>query len=362
MTLLAKGIKMRRQSFATPTMKYLMLALMALSLGNGCFSTAALAESDTAAKVLSQSVSPDFISTIDAGNLLPAGNQQADDQDANKPGLSTLSTETSQPAALEAGTRFPVVIDSSISSKTAQIGEIVEAHLDADMIVGSKVVAKKGALVKGHIRTVQKARKVLKAELSRHRWLKSAGELGVQFDEIVTDDQEHLPLLATPARQARFVKDMQEGRVLGINDKGEIVSPLSSQLKSQGLHWGVHIAVTSAGIAGGPIGLSVMPAAFACLGAINPSFAFMHPVGKNMKHRRLKGFALGFVSGVPGGGLVVDAIVRGPEAIIEPGDIFDAELKQEFKGEPSVLAQNEPAADAVVHGEIVPSHALTLDR
>jgi hypothetical protein len=330
---------------------------MALSPGSACFSADVLADSNTETKVLSLWDSPDFINTVDEDKLTHSCNQQFDDLVGDKPSLIDLahSTSTSQPAALEAGTRFPIVIDSSMSSKTAQIGDSIQAHLTADMLIGSKVVAQKGALVRGHICSVQKARKVLTAELSRHRWMKSAGELGVQFDEMVTSEKEHLPLLAAPARQARFVKDMQEGRVLGINDKGEIVSPLSSQLKSQGLHWGIHIAVTSAGIAGGPIGLGAMPVTYACLGAISPSFAFMHPVGKNVKHRRLKGFALGFVSGVPGGGLVADAIVRGPEARIEPGDLFDAELKQDFKGEPSVVAQDTPAVHAVadVHAEIM---------
>jgi len=204
---------------------------------------------------------------------------------------------------------------------------------------------------------VQIARKVLKAELSRHRWLKSAGEFGIQFDEIVTEQNEHLPLVAIPARQVRFVKDMNEGRVLGINDQGEIVSPLSAQLKSQSIHWGIHIGVTAAGIAGRPIGLSVIPATYACIGAIDPSFAFMHPVGKNMKHRRIKGFALGLISGVPGGGFICDAIVRGPEAIIEPGDSFEVELKKTFTGEHMIVAKSveqSPKASATVHGQVLP--------
>jgi hypothetical protein len=198
----------------------------------------------------------------------------------------------------------------------------------------------------------------LKAELSRHRWLKSAGELGIQFDEIVTTQNDHLPLVAMPARQVRFVKDKEEGRVLGINEQGEIVSPLSAQLKSQGIHWGIHIGVTAAGIAGGPIGLSVIPVTYACIGAIDPSFAFMHPVGKNMKHRRIKGFALGLISGVPGGGFVCDAIVRGPEAIIKPGDSFEVALKETFTGQPMLVAaskESTPKASATVHGQVLPA-------
>jgi hypothetical protein len=277
---------------------------------------------------------------------------------------------TSQPAVsdkapLKAGSHLPITIDSHITSKTAHVGDVVTARLSNDLSLGGRLVAPKGSLVQGHVCSVQPGRKVLKAELSRHRWMKSAGELGIQFDEIVTDqDHQHFQLAAVPARQARFVKDMDEGRVLGINDKGEIVSPLSAQVKSQCIHWGVHIAVSAGGAAAGPIGMGAVPVAFGCIGAISPSFAYMHPVGRNVPHRRLKGFALGFISGAPGGGFIVDAIVRGPEAIIEPGDVFEVELKQEFTGEPVVVAQTEEvAASKTVQGEVLPpEEAMTTAK
>src|SRR5271168_4718295 len=89
-------------------------------------------------------------------------------------------------APLEVGTRLPITIETLSTSKTAQIGDIINAHLCDDLNFGGRVLAPKGARVQGHVCSVQKARKVLKAELSRRRWMKSAGELGVQFDEIVT--------------------------------------------------------------------------------------------------------------------------------------------------------------------------------
>ena len=75
-----------------------------------------------------------------------------------------------------------------------------------------------------------------------------------------------------------------------------------------------------------------------------------------MPHRRIKGFTLGLISGMPGGGLVCDAIVRGPEAAIEPGDIFQAELKQQFSGERSAVAtaDPDPSFRETVHGVVLP--------
>ena len=95
-----------------------------------------------------------------------------------------------------------------------------------------------------------------------------------------------------------------------------------------------------------------MPVALGLMGAANPSFAFMKPVGTNVRHRRLKGFAWGFLSGVPGSWLIEDTVVKGNEAIIKPGDEFLVEFKQEFTGEPASEAQMLPNANAKVHGDV----------
>jgi hypothetical protein len=95
------------------------------------------------------------------------------------------------------------------------------------------------------------------------------------------------------------------------------------------------------------------------MGAANPSFAFMKPVGTNVRHRRLKGFAWGFLSGVPGSWLIEDTVVKGNEAIIKPGDEFLVEFKQEFTGEPASEAQMLPNANAKVHGDVRTSKKKT---
>lgn len=251
---------------------------------------------------------------------------------------------------IDAGGRFPVTVVTSHTSKTAKVGDPVEARLKVDIKIGGRLIAPKGAKVIGHIASCEKARKMIQAEFSMKRWMRPSGSLGVQFDEILTASGDHIPLVATPARQPRIVKNMAEGRVLGVNHKGEIVSPLSSQVKSQAAHLGIRAAASAAG----PFSFGIVPVAYGVAGAISPSFAFMHPVGKNVRHRRLKGFGLGVVSGLPGGFLVADSIIRGDEAIIKPGDEFLAEFKQKFTGEASTDAQLMPNAKVKVHGEVLP--------
>ncbi len=251
---------------------------------------------------------------------------------------------------IDAGGRFPVTVITSHTSKTAKVGDPVEARLKVDIKIGGRLIAPKGTKVIGHIASCERARRMIQAEISMKRWMRPSGALGVQFDEILTASGDHIPLVAMPAQQPRIVKNMAEGRVLGVNHKGEIVSPLSSQVKAQAAHIGIRAAASAAG----PFSFGIVPIAYGVAGAISPSFAYMHPVGKNVRHRRLKGFSLGVLSGMPGGFFVADYIIRGDEAIIKPGDEFLAEFKQKFTGETSSDAQLLPGAKIKVHGQVMP--------
>jgi hypothetical protein len=251
---------------------------------------------------------------------------------------------------IQAGARFPVEVTSQITSKTARIGDPIQARLKVDIKIGGKLIAQKGALVNGHVKTVAKARRMLQSYITVKRFWRANGMIGIQFDEIINDTGEHIPLVAAPARASRIVKNKNEGRVLGINHHGEVATPLSIQLKHQALH----LAIRGAASAGGVFSFGIVPVAYGCVGAMNPDFAFLHPVGKNVPHRRLKGFAMGAVSGLPGGFLIADYIIRGSEAVIKPGDEFLAELQQNFTGEAATDAQLMPGASTKVHGEVMP--------
>lgn len=251
---------------------------------------------------------------------------------------------------IDAGGRFPVTVVTSHTSKTAKVGDPVEARLKVDIKIGGKLIAPKGAKVVGHIASCERARRMIQAEISMKRWMRPSGALGVQFDEILTANGDHIPLVAMPAQQPRIVKNMAEGRVLGVNHKGQIASPLSSQVKAQAAHLGIRAAASAAG----PFSFGIVPVAYGVAGAISPSFAYMHPVGKNVRHRRLKGFSMGVLQGMPGGFLVADYMIRGDEAIIKPGDEFLAEFKQKFTGEAATDAQLLPGAKVKVHGEVMP--------
>ncbi len=249
------------------------------------------------------------------------------------------------------GAKFPVVVCSQINSKTAKEGDPFEAKLKYDLKIGDRLIAKKGSTVNGHLNYVLKARCTMRSLLSTERWYRNSGCLGVSFDEIINDKGEHLPLVATPAQTARIVKNKGEGRVLGVNHYGQVTGPWSQQLRYKAIRVGLNFALAPAGV----FSFGAMPVALGLIGAANPSFAFTKPVGLNVRHRRLKGFAVGFFSGVPGSWVVEDCVIKGQEAIIKPGDEFLCEFKEEFTGEPATEASLIANAKAKVHGQVVPA-------
>lgn len=249
----------------------------------------------------------------------------------------------------KAGARFPVVISSQITSKTAKKGDQIQARLKYDLKIGDRVIAKKGAMVNGHVNYSLKARTIMHSLVSKERWYRNSGCVGIAFDEIINEKGEHLPLAAVPSRQARIVKNKAEGRELGVNHYGQVTGPWAQQLRYKALRIGLNAALAPAGV----FTFGAMPVALGVLGAANPSFAFSKPVGLNVRHRRLKGFAWGFLSGVPGSWIIEDTTVKGQEAIIKPGDEFYAEFTQEFTGEPGGDASLMPGASTKLRGEVL---------
>jgi hypothetical protein len=144
------------------------------------------------------------------------------------------------------------------------------------------------------------------------------------------------------------VKNKAEGRLLGVNHDGQITGPWGQQLRYKAVRVGLNAAMAPAGA----FTFGAMPVALGVMGAINPSFAFMKPVGTNVRHRRIKGFAWGFLSGIPGSWIIEDTVTKGQEAIIKPGDEFLVELQKEFTGEAMTEAELMPGATSKVRGEV----------
>jgi len=259
-----------------------------------------------------------------------------------------LATDENKTTVL-VGARFPLVICSELNSKTAAEGDPVEARLKYDLKIGDRLIANKGAVVIGHVNYCLKARTAMTSYVTKDRRGRNSGCIGLAFDEIINKDGEHLPLVAVPAKQGLIVKNNADGRVLGVNQNGQLTGPYAQQVRYKAAHFAISAAAAPAGV----FSFGAVPVALGIMGAINPSFAFCKPVGENVRHRRLKGFAMGALTGVPGGFLIGDSLVKGQEAIIKPGDEFLAEFKQEFTGVAAGNAAMLPGSTAKVHGQVL---------
>jgi hypothetical protein len=246
------------------------------------------------------------------------------------------------------GATFPVVFLSEVTSRSARSGEPFEARLKYDLKIGERMIAEKGSPVVGHINYALKARSGIGALVSPERWYKNSGCIGLTFDEIVTTKGDHIPLVAVPARKAIIIRNKADGRELGVNSEGMVTGPWAQQMKYKLIKFGISTAMMPAGT----VSFGAAPVVMGVLGAANPSFALMKPVGENVRHRRVKGFFWGAVSGMPGGWVVEELIVRGQETIIKPGDEFLVAFKEEFSGEPGVASQAQ-GTSAKVRGEVI---------
>ncbi|MBZ0189763.1 MAG: hypothetical protein K8F91_26190, partial [Candidatus Obscuribacterales bacterium] len=249
---------------------------------------------------------------------------------------------------IKTGAQFPVALVSQISSKTAKKGDVLQARLKYNLKIGDRLIAKKGSLVTGHVDYNMPARTVMHSLVSPHRWYRNSGCIGISFDEIINENSEHIALNAKPSRKDRIVKNKSECRLLGVNHDGQITGPWGQQLRYKAIRVGLNAAMAPAGV----FSFGAMPVALGVMGAINPSFAFMRPVGTNEPHRRIKGFAWGFLSGIPGSWIIEDTVTKGQEALIRPGDEFLVELHQEFTGEVLTEAQLMPGASAKISGDV----------
>ena len=98
-------------------------------------------------------------------------------------GSSTTATAPAAPAGphkytVAAGTSISVQLPSTISTKTAKVGERIAANLSNDLVVDGKVIARAGALLQGSVTQV----------ISGSNKIGGTPTLGIAFDNLVLAD------------------------------------------------------------------------------------------------------------------------------------------------------------------------------
>jgi len=212
-----------------------------------------------------------------------------------------------------------VRLETQISTKTARTGQRVRAKLAQDYRKADHLIAPRGSLVVGQVAGIYKARRLIHAEVSPKRWLKSSGGVSLIFNEIVTPAGKHVRITGIPVAVLGQTEKLPRGRQAMVASRGTVENSAKSDLSSKA----ARVAIQGAAL----LGIVVAPIVGGVAGAVKPDLVLPKAADQQgAKHRRLKGLATGVVAGIPGGFLVTDSVLRGREVTLRPGTEILLEL------------------------------------
>lgn len=242
------------------------------------------------------------------------------------PMLSQWAVVRSGPRSWQvvSGGSLQVEMLTTLDSATANVGDSCEAKLTAPMhSENGEVLAQAGSIITGRVTGVDRSSRVIKADLPSRHWLDANGALGLEFDQIQAGRQ--IRLRATPLPGSEVIRFAAGNPIpLEVDKKGEVT------VKFSGVKYGaMSTAITGGELATGPIGLVAGPLISGVVGAVSPAYSYGKPAGDVEGHRRIKGFFLGMVKGLPGGGLLTGAVEHGEDISLATGDRLLLGVRQE---------------------------------
>jgi hypothetical protein len=219
-------------------------------------------------------------------------------------------------------TTLAVTIESPVTSKTAIIGDMVEARLSQDFRFGRNLIATQNSLVRGHIVSIIAPRTLSAAVMSHERKFNSRACMTLQFDEIVDQDGRRWPIVATPCQQNNVITNRSKsGRQVKTDAQGRIVRASATLSQNQKTAYNATKVATMV-----PLPTTILinaigvPAAMGVVGAASPSVAYNKPVQGSDSHTRTKAAAYAFVTNLPGAIFVQSVVEKGDEVELLPGD------------------------------------------
>lgn len=213
--------------------------------------------------------------------------------------------------------RFRVKLAAPIDTKTAIIGDIVEGQLVEATTFPDGTVVPAGTNVEGQVTCVDRARSVLKSDIPTRHWRNANGGLGLKLTSIILGPDKTMELNAIPAPHVHVERINPNAQALETDAKGDIIIPFHTARYTM-----IAAALEGAGIAAGPFGIVGAPVVSGLIGAVDPAYAYGHPVAPFVTHPHLKGFFKGAVAGLPGGILISGITNHGVDVALAAGDII----------------------------------------
>ena len=222
-----------------------------------------------------------------------------------------------------------VSLQSDLNSSSARPGDLVWGLLDDDLKWGAKLIAARNSLIRGHIESCRRGRTLCRAALSSDRRLHKDGSLTIHFDQIEDPvNNTSWPISGKICRWNNITRTSGGGwRQIEVDGNGRIVKagPCLSETEKN-----VFLAAKLATYTPIPgslwVNWAVMPAVMGIAGAVYPSFVYDKPVNHKERHIRERAFAYGFVTNLPGAGVVQACVQKGEAAQVQLGDQIAVDL------------------------------------
>ncbi len=255
-------------------------------------------------------------------------------------GLPATAGDLQNDVPIPTAIQFPVVFQTPINSKYAKIGDIVTGELKEDLTIEQRVVAPAGSIIKGHIEALEASRRLGTSIWHKKHRFHPGCSMKIVFDEIVEPDNTKLSIVGCLSKQKITLNNEAQPREIEVGDKGELkkaeaVFTTKQMVVAQAVNLG---SSTGLGQLGAVASFGALPVVMGALGAIDPSIVAPKPLSEDEKHPRVKGFALGVMSSLPGAPVVQAFAFKGSEVRIERGDEFLVQAHTPYPEESAKLA------------------------
>ncbi|MBX9724724.1 MAG: hypothetical protein K2X81_25185, partial [Candidatus Obscuribacterales bacterium] len=235
---------------------------------------------------------------------------------------------------------FPVVMTSKIESSEVSEGDKVEANLKENLVINNRLIAPAGSLIVGHIKALQHSRRLLKSIVSPDHRFHKGTFMQISFDEIVTPDNKHLEIVGHFSEQSKMLNESYRPRKVEIGKNGELkraelVFSSNTRIASTAINF---VASSGLGQMGSVASFGALPLVMGVVGAIEPDMVSSKPKTGAESHPRIKGFATGIASNLPGATVVSAMVVKGSELRLEKGDQLMVQAHSPYPEQKEALA------------------------
>jgi hypothetical protein len=247
--------------------------------------------------------------------------------------LPAQAQEAERTLRIPSAIQFPIVFKKVIDSSKAMVGDEVIASLKEDIVIDDELIAPEGSVVIGHIAKLKRSRRLTESVISKNRRFHKGSSMKIELDEIITDEDEHIPIVGCLSKQTADFFDGKQPREVEISSSGELIKAEAVFTNDQKVASQIVNFAASTGIGqlGTAASFGALPVVMGVIGAVEPAMVMSRPMKPDEKHPRVKGAAWGVWTTVPGAPVIQAVAFKGSDLRIEPGDELLAQAHSPYE-------------------------------